>query len=85
MSSTDTEWILARIEKTKCLIEQYEDALTALNSGVMTYSLDTGQSRQTVTKQDIAALVKALGSLENRLATLQARLYGGSVHVIPGW
>jgi len=83
--STNAEWYAERISKTRCLIEKYEDAISALSSGVLTYMLDTGQSRQTVTKQDVDKLMAALSSLENRLATLEARVCGGSVNVIPGW
>ena len=83
--TTDAEWITERIDATRCLIVMYEEALTALGTGVLSYTLDTGQSRQIVTRQDIGAMTTALSSLENRLATLQARLCGGSVHVKPGW
>ncbi len=87
MSCTDdTAWLEARIEKTRALIEAYEDAILAISSGaIQQYSLDTSQSRQTVTKQNIGSLRTLIDTLENRLATLQARLCGGSVRVVPGW
>lgn len=82
----DREFLEQRIDATKALIVAYEDAATALASGgVQSYTLDTGQSRQTVTRLEIATLHRSIDSLYNRLATLQARLNGGSVNVRPAW
>lgn len=75
MTCTDTTWLEARITKTKELIEAYENAILALSTGsVQSYQLDTGQTRQSVTKQQLSQLKNTLDSLENRYATLQARL-----------
>jgi len=76
-----------RIAKTKALIVIYEDALTAIvTKGVQRYTLDTGQSVQTVTKIDVKDLNDSLDSLYNRLATQEARLDGsGVVTVRPAW
>jgi hypothetical protein len=82
----ESDWLDARIARTKELIVLVEDALDALSTGaVLSYSLDTGQSRQTVTKQSIGSLRIYLDSLENRLATLTARRCGTMTRVIPGW
>lgn len=68
------------------MIVAYEDAATALASGVQSYTLDTGQSRQTVTKLDLVALQRTINSLYNRCVTLEARLNGsGTVTVGPAW
>lgn len=82
----DRDFIQARIDATKAQIIAYEDAATALASGVQSYTLDTGQSRQTVTKLDLAALQRTIDSLYNRCATLEARLNGsGTVTTRPAW
>ena len=83
----DRKFLQDRIAKTKKLIVVYEDALTAIGAqgGVQHYALDTGQSRQTVTRADIPELNKMLDSLYNRLATQEARLTGGVLTVAPGW
>jgi hypothetical protein len=82
----DSDWLDARIERTKELIVKVEDAIDALTVGaVASYTLDTGQTRQTVTKQSIGTLRLQLDQLENRLSTLQARRCGASTRVIPGW
>lgn len=82
----DAAFIQARIDATKVQIVAYEDAATALASGVQSYTLDTGQTRQTVTKLDLMALQRTLDSLYNRCATLEARRNGsGTVTTRPAW
>lgn len=82
----DADFIQSRIDATKAQIVAYEDAATALAGGVQSYTLDTGQSRQTVTKLDLSAIQRAIDSLYNRCATLEARLNGsGTVTVSPAW
>jgi hypothetical protein len=86
MSCSD-EFIAARIETLKTQIIAYEDAMTALSSGaIMSYTLDTGQSRQVVTRYEIGSLRKTIDSLYNRLVTLEARLTGcGTIISRPGF
>jgi len=83
----DATFLQARIDATKAQMIAYEDAATALASGgVQSYTLDTGQSRQTVTRLDLDNLQKTIGSLYNRLATLEARLNGsGTITARPAW
>lgn len=82
----DRAFVQERITAAKAQIVAYDDAITALvTGGIQSYTLDTGQSRQVVTKLDIEWLQKAISSLENRCATLQARLNGAGVRVVPGW
>lgn len=70
-----------RIAVTRALIIAHEDALLALgqNGGVISYTLDTGQDRQTVTRAEIPAINSTLDSLYNRLAILEARATGNGV------
>lgn len=83
----DTTFLQARIEKTRELIVAYEDAITSLASGdTQSFTLDTGQTRQTVTKQNLKTLEDALDGMYNRLATLEARLNGsGVIQMRPAW
>ncbi len=76
-----------RLTKCEALVVIYEDAIEAvLTSGIESYTLDTGQSRQTVTQQDLKKLENALDGLLNRCATLQARISGaGTAIVRPCW
>lgn len=84
--TVDLQFTLERIAATKLQIVAYEDAILALSNGVQSYSLDTGQSKQSVTRASIPDLQKALDQLYNRLATLTARVSGSGVtRVIPAW
>ena len=76
-----------RLAKAKAQLASYDDAIMALTTGgVQQYTLDTGQTRQTVTKLDIEWMQKNLDSLENKVATLEARLYGCGTSIgRPGW
>lgn len=82
----DIAFLQERIDATKAMIVVYENAATALAGGVQSYTLDTGQTRQTVTKLDLDAIQKTIDSLYNRLATLCARKSGsGVVNVRPAF
>jgi Mg2+ and Co2+ transporter CorA len=83
----DAGFLQDRIAATKAQIIAYEDAAAALASGnIQSYTIDTGQTRQTVTRLDLADIQKTIDSLYNRLSTLQARLSGsGTVIVGPAW
>ncbi len=51
---------------------------------VLEYSLDTGQTVERVKRNEIDKILKAISSLENRLATLCARRSGSaSIRVFP--
>ncbi len=77
----DTAFQLERITKAKALVIVYEDALTALGlANTQSYTLDTGQNKQTVSKLDIKSLTESLDSLLNRIATMESHLYGNGSH-----
>lgn len=84
--SCDKAWLKERIEKTKSLIEAYEDALLQVTKGAQSYTLDSGQTRQSVTKTTAKELREGITELENRLEELKGRLRGGRVFTgRPGW
>jgi hypothetical protein len=85
MSVIDRAWLEARVTATKAAIIATEEAIVALSSGAQSYTLDTGQTRQVVSKADVSSLRLQLNELENRLAVLDARLCGASTRVIPGF
>lgn len=79
-------WIEARIVATRAMIVAYETAILALSNGAQSYSLDTGQTRQTVTRQQVGSLRLQLDALENRLAYYTNKLTGeNTVIVRPGF
>ena len=82
--SVDSFWVdqLAAAKASAIAIQAAIDALTI--GGMQMYQLDTGQSRQMVTKLNLTGLNTALNSTLNRVATLQARLGGcGITHIVP--
>jgi hypothetical protein len=84
----DSTFLQARIDATKTQIIAFEGALTAFaaNGALQSYTIDTGQTDQTVTRANLTQLRNTVTSLYNQLATLEARLTGGgSTQVIPGW
>lgn len=62
-------------------------ASTGLATGaIQSYELETGQTRQKVTKVNLDVLEAAISSLMNTLTTLEARLRGsGAVRIIPSF
>lgn len=86
MSAIDSDFIDARITQTKAMIVAYEDAILAVGTnGIQEYTLDTGQTRQSVTKADLAQLRLVLRELEERLARWSARKCGTGVRIIPAY
>jgi len=87
MLTDDRQFLTSRITATEAQIVAYETAITDLIAGrIAQYTLDTGQSTQSVTKINVNILNRALDGLYNRRATLSARLNGCGVHTMrPGW
>lgn len=82
----DTAFLQARIAKIDALIEAYEDASLALAGGAQSYTIDTGQTRTTVTKSNLTEIDRNIDRLMNRRAVLQSRLDGsGRTTVRPIW
>ncbi len=49
------------------------------------YTLDTGQSSQQVSRPDLDSLQSQYDGLLNRIASLDARCNGASQQIRPGW
>lgn len=79
-------FLQARLTAIENMIVSYETALASLDNGVQSYSLDTGQSVQKVTKFDIKDLNDVLNSLYNQQTVLYNRLNGkGTLIGRPSW
>lgn len=82
----DRAWLEERIAKKKEAIVEFENGLIAIAGGAQSYSFDTGQTRQVVTKANITETRNVIAQLESDIVTLQMRLYGcGRFVVRPGW
>jgi hypothetical protein len=83
-----SDFLQDRIDATEAQIIALETAITTFISTGLTqsYTLDTGQTRQTVTNSTLSEAELLLESLYNRLANLNNRRNGcGVLHVIPGF
>jgi hypothetical protein len=83
----DRSYLVDKIAAIKALIDAYEAALLALggDGAIQSYTLDTGQSRQTVTRAELPAINRMIDVLYARLAAFEARLYGSSITARPNW
>lgn len=67
--------------------------LTALNAAILflyanpheSYTLDTGQSSQRVSRPNLKELQNQKRGLQNEIAELDARCNGASQQIRPGW
>jgi hypothetical protein len=76
-----------QIAATEAAITAWTAAQTAFatNGLIKTYKLDTGQTIQTVTREDADLIQKTIDSLYNQLSTLCARRDGAASVVRPSW
>ena len=78
----DCTFFKARITAIKVQIVEIETAISALLAGtIVSYELDTGQSKTKVTKMNISSLERMLDSLMERLFRYEARLNGGGTQI----
>lgn len=80
-------WWVERLDAARARVIVYEEAILQLSTGaVQSYTLNTGQTTQTVTKFDLDRLQATLTGLLNQVATLEARVHGcGVVTAGPAW
>lgn len=85
--SITNDFLDEQIAETKALIKSHQAAQLAISSGQLdVYTLDTNQSRVTVTRQNLSVLKNVTKSLLNQLSVLcAARTGSGSYTTIPGW
>jgi hypothetical protein len=76
-----------RLAAAKVRAIAMEEALLGLVAGnIQSYQLDTGQTRQLVTRANLATLRDSLESTYNLISTLSNRLgCGGVTRVVPGF
>ena len=68
-------------------ITEYQNAAAALATNqIQSFSFDTGQTKETVTKLDVKALHEVIDVLYNRYVTLCGRCNGRNVIIAqPAW
>jgi hypothetical protein len=79
-------WLDERIAAKRAAILAFETGILALAGGAQSYSLDTGQTRQVVTKSNLSEMRNMIARLESDLSTLMLRRFGcANLQVRPGW
>lgn len=74
MTCSKCGYLLDRIKTLKVIIDNYETAIEAVTAGgIQSYTLDTGQTRQTVTRANLKDIEEGLERQLNRLFMLQTR------------
>ena len=73
----DATFIQARIDYFEALILVYETALSSLASGAKSYTINTGQTTQSVTKRDTVRVEETLAWAYQMLEYWEMRLNGG--------
>ena len=87
-TETYSETLEDQYQNLKVLVFKYEEAIDALlTGGHQSYELDTGQTRQRVTRFDLKDLQDMRDIAATRLATLAARLQKTKAikQVRPAW
>ncbi len=84
MNAAETQ---VQLTNAKAQLAQLEAAIAAiLDPTVRSYSIDTGQTVQTLRRHDLPDLYASVSALENRVATLSVRLSGGAATLgVPAW
>lgn len=87
----DVAWIQARIAATREAIVATEAEIAAVKARAQSYTLDTGQTRQTVTRANLSELrnelkfqKEQLVEYENQLADASGST-GSTCHVTPAF
>lgn len=74
----------AQLTKLQALLDAYLDAITTLLTGAKSYSIDTGQGRQSVTREDVDKLQENYGLVWQQYDAILARCTnGGAINVVP--
>lgn len=85
MDCDDREFLLEQLAEVEDQIRQYRQAIRAVTKG-QSYTLDTGQTKGTVTRANITELRNYVASLMNERTMLRQQLgCSGSVHITPAF
>lgn len=86
MPTIDEDWINARIAACKTAIVAFETAISTVGGGAQSYTVDTGQTRMTVTRANLTEARNSLEYWEDRLQYWANKLEGtGRTVAKPAW
>lgn len=81
MSEDDDFW-REQLAKAKVELLEVEETLSGYADSVQSSSIDTGQTRVSKSKFELASLVRRQSYLEEKISRLQLRLNGGGSVVV---
>lgn len=80
------EYLKKKIISIQEALDKYTALQIDMANGAQSYSLDTGQSKQSVSNIDAKDLNEIILSLENQLQMTCVKLYGGGgTQMVPSW
>lgn len=89
---TGTDFWTQTLQNDKILLDGINRAIVAFTSssgadGIVEYTIDTGQDRQTVKRTDLASLYARRDKLIDEINRIERALHGGSkwTQVVPGF
>lgn len=85
MAGMDNAYLDARIEQIKADILALDAEISAAIVRPQSYTIETAQTREQVSRASVRQLRESRAALENELATLTARRYGASRYARPGF
>lgn len=85
MAINETTFIESRITAAQAALTQVDAAIATVLGGGQSYSLDSGQTRQTVQRGSLESLQKLKEHYENQILVLNRRLCGSATIMQPGW
>lgn len=76
-----------QLQKLKERLQAYQEAeLALITDGISSYTLDTGQTRQTVTTNDLPAIERVISRIQSQIDVYYTRVYGcGTRTTRPAW
>ena len=89
---TGRQYWEVQLRNKKVYAQKVEQAVAALTAslkdgnGIQSYTIDTGQDKQTVTRADLSSLRSVIYNLQKEIAAMEMQLYGNAPRIIqPGY
>lgn len=88
---TGKEYWEVQLRNKKVLLQKVQEAVLFLTSSsgannIVSYTIDTGQDKQTVTRENLSSLKSLEFNLQKEIAALEMQLYNNAPRIIqPGY
>jgi hypothetical protein len=88
LGQSSQQYYSDELENSRILLFEVDKAIFAITSGNHhSYTINSGQSTQTVTRENISELIKSRDDLLYTISELECRLNikKAVIHAVPGW